>query len=226
MRYSNRTHPQRPSDWLAVGLLLLSRRPALPHCGKSAPSVFFARPAHTVDGTAHGACTHLHTMGLLPQAAVLFQDHIGVCLQLGDQTRVPRGIFLGGSPRNRLGQHISRLSSMLEVAFECRQGDVKHVHNLSAGFPLIHRSRDFFSQILGIGFHAFILSPGSFLPPAAVSQENTCMDSFIEPPLLSPPALRPGEERSVPCLGQGTRDSVQGARDASSTVRPSRACNP
>src|SRR5260370_11760794 len=26
---------------MAVGLLLLSRRPALPHCGKSAPSVFF-----------------------------------------------------------------------------------------------------------------------------------------------------------------------------------------
>jgi hypothetical protein len=112
---------------------------------------------------------------------VLFQGHIGVCLQLGDQTRLQRGIFLGGSPRNRLGQHISRLSSLLEVAFERRQGDVKHVHNLSAGFPLINRSQDFCSQILGIGFHAFILSPGSFLPPAAVGLLNSkALDFYLK----------------------------------------------
>ena len=89
-------------------------------------------------------------------------------LQLGDQTRLQRGIFLGGSSRNRLRKHVPCLSSLLEVAFERRQRDAKHVYDLSARFPLVDRSQHFFSQILGIRFHAFILSPGSFLPLAAV----------------------------------------------------------
>ena len=69
-------------------------------------------------------------------------------LQLGNDPGLQGSAFLGRSHWNRLGEEASRLSSLLEIAFERRQGDTKHAHNPAASFPLVDGTQDFFSQIL------------------------------------------------------------------------------
>lgn len=68
---------------------------------------------------------------------------------MGSQLRLEPGLqfrlFLRGSTRDGFGLHMTLLSVLFQIAFECCQRDAKHLHNLGSQVALVYRPEHSFS---------------------------------------------------------------------------------
>lgn len=84
-------------------------------------------------------------MRLLPDLTVLLQSGISIGLQLDLQSRFQRLTFEGASSWDDLWPEMALLSSLFDVAFDRRQGNIEILHNLLAWLSLVDGTQDSFS---------------------------------------------------------------------------------
>jgi hypothetical protein len=77
-------------------------------------------------------------MGLLPEFTVVLQRHIGMGLQLRQQSRLQLSGLLGRTAWDRFGLDVAHVSSLFHIAFDRRQRHSQRFYNLLLRFPLVN----------------------------------------------------------------------------------------
>ena len=88
--------------------------------------------------------------------------------------------FLRGPPWNGPRQNGSCFASLLHIALDGRPRYLEEIHDLRSGDPFVNCAKHLLSQILWIGSHSPILSPGSSFLQALVNKLPINSDSLLD----------------------------------------------
>lgn len=86
-------------------------------------------------------------MAGLPELALLLEGGVVVGGQLGGQLGIQSSSLLGRAAWNGFGSQLARLAALAKIAFDRRQGDLQHLHNLLAWGALIDGIQDALAKI-------------------------------------------------------------------------------
>ena len=71
-------------------------------------------------------------------------------------------------------EHVSCFPSLLHLSLDGRPRHLEEIHDLHSGDPFVNCAKHLLSQILWIGSHTSILSPGSIFLQALVDKLLIC----------------------------------------------------
>jgi hypothetical protein len=116
----------------------------------------------------HRCSAHLHAMLSFPPLAIVLLARIGVCFQQLLHSHLQGHSFLRRPPWNGPRQNGSCFASLLQIALDGRPRHLEEIHDLHSGDSFVNCAKHLLSQILWIGSHTPILSPGSIFLQALV----------------------------------------------------------
>jgi hypothetical protein len=123
-----------------------------------------------MDRPAHRSSAHVHTMLSFPPLTIVLLARLGACFQQLLYSPLQGHSFLRGPPWNGPRQNGSCFASLLQIAFDGRPRHLEEIHDLHSGDSFVNCAQHLLSQILWIGSHTPILSPGSIILQALVNK--------------------------------------------------------
>src|SRR5690348_17282410 len=129
--------------------------------GLSGAPLFVSPPANRMDRPAHRSSAYLHTMFSFPPLAIVLLARPRVGFQQLLHSHSQGRSFLRRPPWNGARQNGSCFASLLHIPLDGRPRHLEEIHDLHSGDPFVNGAKHLLFQILWIGSHASILSPGS-----------------------------------------------------------------